>query len=121
MPRTAKTPTRLVTDDGVDSAAAGVYTTIDSTLVTNGLSISPGWRGKLFLHVKNSAGSAKTFTLPRGTLQGAPPVDLETSVGAGGEQMLALGESLRFTQDDGSYHVDFESGFTGSIAIFATR
>ena len=40
MARTAKAVTDLDREAGVDTPAAGVYTTIDATLVTNGLSIT---------------------------------------------------------------------------------
>lgn len=121
MARTAKAPTALTRNTGVDSAAAGVYTTIDSTLVTNGLSITGAGadRRNLVLHVKNSdAGGAHTVSVASSWLHSDPTAEqITVSVPASGERMILLGDSADFEQSDETYHVDFSAGFTGSIAV----
>lgn len=120
MPRTAKAVTALSVNSAVDSAAAGVYTTIDAALVTNGLSITGAGAGAgaLVLHVKNTAVAAKNVTVRAGSHQGVPGnAELVASVPAAGERMIRLGDSVLFEQTDETYHVDFEAGTTGSIAV----
>lgn len=122
MPRTAKAETVLLKDTAVNSVAAGVYTTIDATLVTNGLTVTAAGNDNqrpLLLHVKNTAATAKIITVranPRGT--GTRP-DLTFSVPATtGERIIRLGDDELYEQADTDYYIDFEAGTTGSIAVY---
>lgn len=119
MARTAITPTRLVANDSINNPAG---TTIDSTLVTNGVVVnSPSFRG-LLVRVNNTAGSNKNVIVrggdsPIASLGGYG--DLTKAVAAtSGSQLLYL-ESGRFAQSDGALNIDFESGFTGTILVLA--
>lgn len=102
-------------------------TTIDSTLVTNGVSIKPPTSGipaggnldGLILIVTNSAVSPKAVTIKAGI---NPPAfragmgDTSVSVAASGTSYLGPFETARFSQTDGAMYIDLESGMTGSIA-----
>lgn len=116
MARTTKTPTSLARDTA--AATTATTTTIDATLVTNGVSLTGAGDGKgtIVLRVSNSAGAAKTCTVAAGEKPGASP--LVVSVPAGGEKTVALGESFRYRQANGSYSLDFEAGFTGSLSTY---
>lgn len=118
MARTAVTPTELVRDAGVDTDA--VATTIDATLVTNGLSLTGagGHRGRVVLTVANSAATPLDVTVAGGP-QGGGDGDLVVAVAAGGTQSVVLGDTARHQQSDGAVHVDFEAGFTGTITALA--
>lgn len=102
-------------------------TTIDSTLVTNGVTVRPSTSGipaggnldNLFLIVTNSAASPKAVTVKAGV---NPPAfrsgigDTSVSVAASGTSYLGPFETSRFVQADGAMYIDLESGMTGSIA-----
>lgn len=117
MARTDITPTQLVAGAGVDVAAAPV--TIDATLVTNGVRLVGAGtkKGTILLRVANTAGSEKDLTIQNGGFPGAGTTDIVVPVAAtSGVQMIALTESALIEQTDESFHLDFESGFTGTIA-----
>lgn len=122
MPRTTKAVTQLVANDSVNAAAAGVYTTIDATLVTNGLEITAAFarKGSLAVHVKNTAVSAKNVTVRKGTGQAAAGnAEIVKSVEATtGDRLIVIAEPARYQQDNGSVHVDFETGTTGTVAVY---
>ena len=123
MVRTTKTISQLEFNTAFDSAATGVYTTIDSTLVTAGLSVTDFFKQKLdcsFIHVKNTAVSSKNITFKAGVQFRSGIGDLVVAVPASGERMVQL-ESARFKQADGALYADFESGFTGSIGSFSLK
>lgn len=122
MARTAVTPTTL----GPNAATApGAGTTIDATLVTNGVTISGVPLEELILEVTNTASSALELTVSKGD---NPPAEMsghgdiveEFAAGNVTPQTKLVGPftSARFSQDDGSLHVDFESGFTGTLRAF---
>lgn len=119
MARTNLTPTQLVATAGVDIASAPV--TIDATLVTNGVRLvgAGSGSGTIVLRVANTAGGAKKVTVQKGDGPAAGGSKLEVSVAlTSGVKMIALNESAGFENLDESYSIDFESGFTGTIAAF---
>lgn len=119
MARTNLTPTQLVGSAGVDFASAPV--TIDATLVTNGVRLvgAGGEKGTIVLRVANTAGSAKKVTVQKGDGPAAGGSKLEVSVAlTSGVQLIALNETAPYENLDESYSIDFESGFTGTIAAF---
>jgi hypothetical protein len=123
MTRITKTINQLEFNTAFDSAATGVYTTIDASLVSAGLSITDFFKHKLdytFIHVKNTAASSKNITFKAGVQFRSGIGDLVVSVPNSGERMVQL-ESARFKQADGALYVDFDSGFTGSIGGFSLR
>lgn len=118
MARTAIVPTQLVDGAGVNVAAAPV--TIDATLVTNGVSITGGGakKGAICIRVANTSGAARDVTIQSGGFPGAGTTDLVVEVAATtGVQVITIGASALYEQTDESYHVDFESGFTGTILV----
>lgn len=120
MPRTSITPTDLT----AHSAITPVSTTIDATLVTNGVTVPCGGKmDDLLFRVVNSAGSAKILTFNAGD---NPPAqrqgigNLALSIpGSSAVRIVSALESQRFAQaPGGALEIDFESGFTGTIEIY---
>lgn len=132
MARTTVNPTALVGNGSIDIPAG---TTINSTLVTNGVNIplsnsnipsGPAARDT-FLYVTNTAGADKTVTVRAGVGGGITPGpafrsglgDLTvTCKTATGGCIIGPLESARFAQLDGSINVDFGSGLTGALTVF---
>lgn len=115
MSRTAVTPAQGVINGGT----APTSTTIDSTLVTNGVTIADAVPEKLVIRVNNSATAAKSVIIRAGTSL-YPAVesglgDLTVAVGASATVELTALESARFLQPDGSLSIDFASGTTGTL------
>ncbi|GAB3169829.1 hypothetical protein [Streptomyces incanus] len=94
-------------------------TTIDATLVTNGVVINAADFERTLLRVRNTAGSSKTVTVRAGDSSAAwmaAQGDLAAPVAAdNGETFLGPFTSARFQQAGGKLHVDFQSGTTGTI------
>lgn len=118
MARTAVTYSKLVPNGHLTSPAG---TTIDATLVTNGVVINTADPEHTVLRVTNSAGTAKNVTVKAGSgrqswMAGAG--DLVQSVGATtGNEFVGPFTSARFQQDGAKLYVDFEAGFTGTITV----
>jgi len=117
MARTAVTPTTLAAALVTDPAG----TTIDSTLVTAGVTVAGVQADEVILRVNNSAAGAHNLIIRAGA---NPPAlaagqgDRTESVAAGATVFVRPGEGARFCQADGSLSVDFETGFTGKITAF---
>ncbi|MET8113809.1 hypothetical protein [Streptomyces prasinus] len=118
MPRTAVSYSPLVANGHLTSPAG---TTIDATLVTNGVVINAADPERTVLRVTNTAASAKTVTVRAGTGSQswmAGSGDYVQSVGANtGSEFLGPFTSARFQQKGSKLHVDFESGFVGTITV----
>jgi hypothetical protein len=118
MARTAVSYTPLVPNGHLTNPAG---TTIDSTLVTNGVVISGVDPERTVLRVNNTATGAKNVTVKAGTsapawMAGAG--DLVQAVGANtGSEFLGPFTSARFQQKGSKLYVDFESGFLGTITV----
>lgn len=132
MARTSVTPINLTGNGSIDIPAG---TTIDSTLVTNGVNIPITSTGlpagpqlrDLFLYITNTAGADKTVTVRAGVGGGATagPAfrsgmgDLAvTCHTASGGCLVGPLESARFAQLDGSLNVNFGTGLTGVFTAF---
>lgn len=119
MARTAVSYTAL-TPNGHTSDVAG--TTIDATLVTNGVVINGVDPERTLLRVTNTAGTDKVVTVKAGTgVQSwmAGQGDLATTVAAtSGKEFIGPFTSARFQQAGSKLYVDFASGFTGTITVF---
>lgn len=126
MPRTAVTPLAGVPN----GSALEAPTTIDATLVTNGVTINAAKPELLVLRVNNTAVAAKNVTIKAGDYPlaiASGQGDLVISVGASATRWLGPFESGRFLKrtDDGgtvktgSLFVDFETGTTGSMQAFS--
>lgn len=119
MARTAVSYTAL-TPNGHTTDVAG--TTIDATLVTNGVVINDVDPERTVLRVTNTAAGAKNVIVRTGTgTQSwmAGQGDLTVSVGANtGKEFVGPFTSARFQQKGSKLYIDFESGFTGTITVF---
>lgn len=119
MARTAVTPVAFVANSSIADNAG---TTIDSTLVTNGVKISGVLPEEMLIRVANTAGADKVVTVNAGTY---PPA-LASGQGAltgtvpatSGVRWFGPLEGGRFLQSDGTVTVDFASGTTGSITVY---
>lgn len=118
MARTAVSYSPLVANGHLTSPTG---TTIDATLVTNGVVISKVDPERTLLRVTNTAGAAKNVTVKAGAgsqawMAGAG--DYVQSVGATtGNEFLGPFTSARFQQKGSMLYVDFESGFTGTLTV----
>ncbi|WP_069766052.1 hypothetical protein [Streptomyces sp. LUP47B] len=119
MARTAVTYTAL-TPNGHTSDVAG--TTIDATLVTNGVIINDVDPERTVLRVANTATGAKNVIVRTGSGSQswmAGQGDLTVAVGANtGKEFVGPFTSARFQQRGTKLYVDFESGFLGTITVF---
>ncbi|MBT2425132.1 hypothetical protein J7F02_05360 [Streptomyces sp. ISL-112] len=119
MPRTAVSYTPLVPNNHLTDPAG---TTIDSTLVTNGVVINGVDPEHTLIRVTNTAGSAKNVTVKAGSGSAAWMAgqgDLVQSVAlTSGVEWLGPFTSARFQQQGSKLHVDFASGHTGAITVF---
>lgn len=136
MARTVITPTALV---GETAAASGAGTTIDSTLVSNGVSIkAEGLTGRLLIRIVNTAVASKVATLkgaPASSGYGVNPGSDYHFLAAKGDMAITCAtdteltltglESARFAQADdaatpnkGALLIDLASGFTGTLWVF---
>ncbi|MER7363579.1 hypothetical protein [Nonomuraea wenchangensis] len=117
MARTAVTPRALVANGGLNGATGA--TTIDSTLVTNGVVINSAEPERTVLRVTNTEGSTNVVTIRAGDY---PPAlaaglgDITVTVAATtGVQYIGPFESGRVLQSNGTMEIDFETGMTGVI------
>jgi hypothetical protein len=119
MARTAITPRALVANGSLDSVTGP--TTIDATLVTNGVVINSAEPERTILRVANTEGSTNVVTVRKGD---NPPAlaagqgDLAVTIAATtGIRYLGPFESGKYLQNDGSMEIDFETGMTGTIDV----
>lgn len=119
MPRTAVAYTPFVPNGHLTDPAG---TTIDSTLVTNGVVINNVDPERTLIRVTNTSGAAKNVTVKTGTgTQSwmAGQGDSTTAVAlTSGVEWLGPFTSARFQQDGSKLYVDFVSGHTGAITVF---
>ena len=119
MPRTAIVPRALSKNSNLNGATGA--TTIDATLVTNGVTVANAKPERMLIRVTNTEGSTNTVTIKAGD---NPPAlragqgDLVVTLAATtGVQFIGPFESDKYLQDDGSLSIDFETGMTGAIDI----
>jgi hypothetical protein len=116
MPRTAVTPAQGTRNGGVTPTS----TTIDSTLVTNGVVIADADPEKLVIRVANTHSAAHAVTVRAGDtiypaiLSGEGDLAVTVALTSGVTEFAAL-DSMRFLQSDGSLLIDFATGFTGTL------
>jgi hypothetical protein len=118
MARTAVSYSPLVANGHLTSPAG---TTIDATLVTNGVVINSVDPERTVLRVNNTAGTPKNVTVKAGAgrqawLAGAGDY-VQAVAATSGSELLGPFTSARFQQRGSSMYVDFESGFTGTITV----
>lgn len=118
MPRTALTPTALGPNSQVVRPAG---TTIDATLVTNGVVIKGVPLEELVIEVDQTAVGGKAITINAGD---APPAlearqgNLQVTVAQNATGVFGPFTSGRFSQADRSIEIDFASGTTGAIRAY---
>lgn len=122
MPRTAVVPRALVPNGNLTGATGA--TTIDATLVTNGVVVENAKPELMLIRVTNTEGSTNTVTIAAGDNPPALAAGLGSLVvtvaASTGVQYIGPFESGRFLQggaDMGDLHIDFETGMTGAIDI----
>lgn len=119
MPRTAVAYTPLVPNGHLTDVAG---TTIDATLVTNGVVINTADPEHTVIRVTNTAGAAKNVTVKAGSGSAAWMAgqgDLVQSVAlTTGVEWLGPFTSARFQQQGTKIYVDFAAGHTGAITVF---
>lgn len=118
MARTAVSYTPLVPNGHLTNPAG---TTIDATLVTNGVVISNADPERTVLRVNNTATGAKNVTVKTGSGSQswmAGQGDFVQAVGANtGSEFIGPFTSARFQQKGSKIYVDFESGFLGTVTV----
>lgn len=122
MPRTAVVPRALVPNGNLIGTTGA--TTIDATLVTNGVVVENAKPELMLIRVTNTEGTTNTVTIAAGDNPPALAAGLGSLVvtvaATTGVQYIGPFESGRFLQggaDMGDLHIDFESGMTGAIDI----
>jgi hypothetical protein len=116
MARTALAYSALVANGSLTTPAG---TTIDATLVTNGVKIVAGMPERTILRVTNTHGADHAVTIKAGAYPPAVAAgqgDLAVTVPAtSGDVLIGPVESGRFLQSNGEIWVDFATGFTGTV------
>jgi hypothetical protein len=119
MARTAVAYTKFVPNGHLTDVAG---TTIDSTLVTNGVVINAADPERTLIRVTNTAGAAKTVTVKDGVGHQswmAGQGDQVTTVAlTSGVEWIGPFTSARVQQKGSMLFVDFASGTTGTITVF---
>lgn len=105
-----------------NSAVAPTSTTINSTLVTNGVTMAVPNPEKLVIRVTNSDTNPHNIIIRAAAdVPGnsgawmAGQGDLTVPVAASGVEEFIGVDSARFSQPDGSVQIDFSTGFTGTM------
>ncbi len=119
MARTAVVPRALVANGNLNGATGA--TTIDSTLVTNGVVVTSAHPERTLIRVTNTEGSTNTVTVNAGdnppALAAGGGALVVTVAATTGVRYIGPFESGRFLQSDGTIEIDFESGMTGAIDV----
>src|SRR5689334_19349 len=118
----ARTAVSYSTFNVNSSTADPAGTTIDSTLVTNGVKVANAVPEETVIRVANTAGATKVVTINAGDYPPAMASGQGAVTGTVGATtgVLWFGpfESGRFAQNTGDLEVDFASGTTGTITVF---
>ncbi|MET8824786.1 hypothetical protein ABZX40_17950 [Streptomyces sp. NPDC004610] len=119
MPRTAVAYRTLAANASVNAATGA--TTVDATLVTNGVVINDAVPEYTLIRTTHTDGAAHDLIVRAGD---SPPAlaagqgDLVAEVAAtSGVRYFGPFESGRFLQSDGTLLIDFETGYAGTIDV----
>jgi hypothetical protein len=120
MARTSITPTDIAKlINSSDTATTPVKTTIDATLVTNGVVFDAGVDSKVLVKVVQTA--ADTLLLTVQSQSGVAAEDFTVDMAQNAEVMFVF-ETENFEimsgTDRGKVYIDFETSFTGTIEIY---
>lgn len=126
MPRTEITVHESTRTATPPSAATTITaTTIDATLVTNGLAVTNFFNSKdAKLIISNTTGSDKAITLVAGTSAKCIKKDIgnkEITITNATTKFIDQIESARFDSADGDLYVNFATGMTGTIYAIGTK
>ncbi|MFI2367298.1 hypothetical protein [Streptomyces sp. NPDC018833] len=119
MPRTAVAYRNLVANSSLNGATGP--TTVDATLVTNGVVVEDAVPELTVIRVTHTDGTAHDMIVragdnPPALAAGQGDLTVEVAL-TSGVRYFGPFESGRFLQSDGSLHVDFETGFVGTIDV----
>lgn len=119
MPRTSVAYRALVPNSSLNGATGP--TTVDATLVTNGVVVEDAVPELTVIRVTHTDAAAHDMIVRAGTMPlaiASGQGDLTVEVAAtSGVRYFGPFESGRFLQNDGSLYIDFETGFAGSIDV----
>lgn len=119
MPRTSVAYRALVPNSSLNGATGP--TTVDATLVTNGVVVEDAVPELTVIRVTHTDGTPHDMIVRAGTMPlaiASGQGDLTVEVAAtSGVRYFGPFESGRFLQNDGSLYIDFETGFAGSIDV----
>jgi len=117
VPRTAVVPRQLAKNSNLIGTTGA--TTIDATLVTNGVTIANARPEQLIIRATNTEASTNTVTVLAGAnppaIRGGQGNLVVTIAATSGVQFIGPFESDKYLQADGSISLDFETGMTGSL------
>lgn len=119
MPRTAVAYRNLVPNSSLNGATGP--TTVDSTLVTNGVVVANAVPELTVIRATHTDGTAHDLIVragdnPPALAAGQGDLTVEVAL-TSGVRYFGPFESGRFLQNDGSMHIDFETGYVGTIDV----
>ncbi|MFE9765112.1 hypothetical protein ACFYPC_11355 [Streptomyces sp. NPDC005808] len=119
MPRTAVAYRNLVANSSLNGATGP--TTVDATLVTNGVVIANAVPELTILRATHTDSTAHDLIVragdnPPALAAGQGDLTVEVAL-TSGIRYFGPFESGRFLQSDGAMHIDFETGFVGTIDV----
>lgn len=118
MPRTNIDVSQISSSD-TQILASTNSTTIDATLVSNGvaLDIFKVKTDKAMVHISNSSGISKNVTFKSGVHFRSSLGDTTISI-PDGDAIVFVAESSRYKQYDNNLYIDFETGHTGTLQAY---
>lgn len=119
MARTAVIPAQGVRNGGIAPTA----TTIDSTLVTNGVVIATAHIEHLVIRFANTHAATQNVIIRAGDsiypawMKGQGDLSVAAVASTGVMEVSGL-DSARFKQSDDSLHIDFDAGTLGTLETY---
>lgn len=119
MPRTAVAYRNLVANSSLNGATGP--TTVDATLVTNGVVVEDAVPELTIIRATHTDGTAHDLIVragdnPPALAAGQGDLTVEVAL-TSGVRYFGPFESGRFLQNDGNLHIDFETGYVGTIDV----
>jgi len=119
MPRTAVAYRNLVANGSLNGATGP--TTVDATLVTNGVVVEDAVPELTVIRATQTDAAAHDLIVragdnPPALAAGQGDLTVEVALTTG-VRYFGPFESGRFLQNDGNLHIDFETGYVGTIDV----
>lgn len=119
MPRTAVAYRNLVANGSLNGATGP--TTVDATLVTNGVVVEDAVPELTVIRATQTDAAAHDLIVragdnPPALAAGQGDLTVEVAL-TSGVRYFGPFESGRFLQNDGNLHIDFETGYVGTIDV----